>query len=200
MLLNVGRYVEEHPEAAEAHYCLGRIHSYAFVHESAQLGTAGFGLSPEDPPRLLESGQMTLDDLAQLVASSQWQRGDKNTPEAQSAHLVAGLKSLRRALELAPERGAFHLTMAYVLERGAHLAAEVDPEVAFPLYPFAQLDGVRMGCKAWVEAEAAELHPARSWLGRVINSLGAPLDDKGQLEHDTYYPLNRPSFNCKRAA
>lgn len=29
MLENVGRYLEHHPEAAEAHYCLGRIHAYA---------------------------------------------------------------------------------------------------------------------------------------------------------------------------
>ncbi len=157
MLLNVGRYVEEHPEAAQAHYCLGRIHTYAFVYESARLGTAGFGYSPDDLPELLEDGRMTLDDLARLVASSQWQRGDKNAPEAQLAHLHAALLSLRRALELAPEHGAFHLTMAYALERGAHLAAEVDAELALPLHPLAPLDDATQ-----------EYH------GRLVRKLGQP--------------------------
>jgi flagellum-specific ATP synthase len=47
--------------------------------------------------------------------------------------------------------------------------------------PFADLDGVRMGCKAYVEAEAAEVHPSRNWLGRVINALAEPADGLGPL-------------------
>ena len=47
--------------------------------------------------------------------------------------------------------------------------------------PFGDLDGVRMGCKAFVEAEVAEVNPSRAWLGRVINALGAPVDGKGAL-------------------
>jgi flagellum-specific ATP synthase len=67
--------------------------------------------------------------------------------------------------------------------RAGSIAAEV---VGFRnghalVLPFGQLDGVRMGCKAWVEAEAAELHPTRGWLGRVINALGEAVDGKGPL-------------------
>ncbi|NOT30437.1 MAG: hypothetical protein HOP15_08320 [Planctomycetes bacterium] len=142
MLLNVGRYVEKHPEAAEAHYCLGRIHTYAFVHEIAQLAIYSFGTRMESLPEELEAGRMTLDELAQLVVGNQRWAGQvsRHVPEVQIEHLVEGLRSLRRALELAPARGAFHLTMAYALERGSHLASQVDAEQVFALEPPEELD------------------------------------------------------------
>jgi len=67
--------------------------------------------------------------------------------------------------------------------RGSQIAAEV---VGFRnghalCMPFAQLDGVRMGCKVYVEAEAAEVFPSRRWLGRVINAFGEPVDGRGPL-------------------
>jgi flagellum-specific ATP synthase len=67
--------------------------------------------------------------------------------------------------------------------RGRDVAAEV---VGFRdgcalAMPFGDLDGVRMGCKAFVEAEVAEVHPSRTWLGRVINALGDPVDGRGAL-------------------
>ena len=49
--------------------------------------------------------------------------------------------------------------------------------------PFGQLDGVRMGCKVYVESEAGEVYPSRRWLGRVINALGEPADGLGPLVH-----------------
>jgi flagellum-specific ATP synthase len=67
--------------------------------------------------------------------------------------------------------------------RGRDVAAEV---VGFRngralAMPFADLDGVRMGCKAYVESEVAEVRPSKTWLGRVINALGEPLDDLGAI-------------------
>ena len=60
--------------------------------------------------------------------------------------------------------------------------------------PFGQLDGVRLGCKVHVEAEAAEVHPSRRWLGRVINALGQPVDGQGPLVHGAkpYYLRDTP--------
>lgn len=47
--------------------------------------------------------------------------------------------------------------------------------------PFDQLDGVRMGCKVFVEDEGSKIRPAKGWLGRVINALGEPVDGLGGL-------------------
>jgi flagellum-specific ATP synthase len=47
--------------------------------------------------------------------------------------------------------------------------------------PFDQLDGVRMGCKVFVEEEGSKIRPAKGWLGRVINALGEPVDGLGGL-------------------
>ncbi|MGI9415119.1 MAG: flagellar protein export ATPase FliI [Hyphomicrobiales bacterium] len=47
--------------------------------------------------------------------------------------------------------------------------------------PFADLDGVHMGCKAIVEATETRVHPCEAWLGRVVNAMGEPIDGKGPL-------------------
>lgn len=49
------------------------------------------------------------------------------------------------------------------------------------LMPFGALEGVGIGCKAYVgEAEPA-VFPSPAWLGRVVNALGEPVDGKGPL-------------------
>ncbi len=47
--------------------------------------------------------------------------------------------------------------------------------------PFSGLEGVRMGCKAVISARDSVVHPANSWLGRVINAMGEPIDNKGEI-------------------
>jgi flagellum-specific ATP synthase len=49
------------------------------------------------------------------------------------------------------------------------------------LMPFAPLEGVRRGCRAVVSAVVGAVRPSASWLGRVINALGEPIDGKGPL-------------------
>lgn len=49
------------------------------------------------------------------------------------------------------------------------------------LMPFANLEGVRRGCKAVVSSAAGAVRPAAGWLGRVINAMGEPIDGKGHL-------------------
>jgi len=51
--------------------------------------------------------------------------------------------------------------------------------------PFSSLEGVRMGCKAFVQPESGEVRPSRAWLGRVVNAFGEPVDGKGLLERGT---------------
>jgi flagellum-specific ATP synthase len=47
--------------------------------------------------------------------------------------------------------------------------------------PFSDLDGVHMGDKAVLESAEPAVYPTSQWLGRVVNALGHPLDDKGPL-------------------
>tara|TARA_B100001750_G_scaffold5274_1_gene4246 strand:- start:314 stop:1651 length:1338 start_codon:yes stop_codon:yes gene_type:complete len=47
--------------------------------------------------------------------------------------------------------------------------------------PFSTLEGVGLGCKAEIAGYSPTIAPDESWLGRVINALGEPLDGKGPL-------------------
>ncbi|MEJ1160890.1 flagellar protein export ATPase FliI [Prosthecomicrobium sp. N25] len=49
------------------------------------------------------------------------------------------------------------------------------------LLPFGSVEGVRMGCRALVEAADASVRPSDAWLGRVIDAMGNPIDRKGPL-------------------
>lgn len=47
--------------------------------------------------------------------------------------------------------------------------------------PFKSLDRVGLGCKAEVAPAQPAVFPNASWLGRVINAMGEPIDGKGPL-------------------
>src|ERR1700748_1267525 len=47
--------------------------------------------------------------------------------------------------------------------------------------PFAGLEGVRRGCRAVIANAAGQVRPSPSWLGRVTNRMGEPIDGKGPL-------------------
>ncbi|NWH07955.1 MAG: flagellar protein export ATPase FliI [Alphaproteobacteria bacterium] len=47
--------------------------------------------------------------------------------------------------------------------------------------PFGSLDGIRMGCKAYIDPMPAQVYPSHAWLGRVINAFGEPIDGKGPI-------------------
>jgi len=49
------------------------------------------------------------------------------------------------------------------------------------LMPFAPLDGLHAGAIIKITPEAGHVRPTKSWLGRVVNAFGDPLDDKGAL-------------------
>ncbi len=59
--------------------------------------------------------------------------------------------------------------------------------------PFAAVEGVRRGCRAIVSNAAAAVRPSASWLGRVVNAHGQPIDGKGPLKPGTSpYPFRAP--------
>jgi flagellum-specific ATP synthase len=47
--------------------------------------------------------------------------------------------------------------------------------------PFGPLDGIGVGCRALLDEESSVIFPHISWLGRVVNALGEPIDGKGPL-------------------
>ena len=49
------------------------------------------------------------------------------------------------------------------------------------IMPFKPLDRVGLGCRAEVGQRKSFVSPDKSWLGRVINAMGEPLDGKGPL-------------------
>ncbi len=49
------------------------------------------------------------------------------------------------------------------------------------IMPFGTLEGVGLGCRAEIVGYAPFVSPNESWLGRVVNALGEPLDGKGPL-------------------
>lgn len=49
------------------------------------------------------------------------------------------------------------------------------------LMPFGNLEGVGLGCRAFIQPNEPSITPDQRWLGRVINALAEPIDGKGPL-------------------
>ncbi len=47
--------------------------------------------------------------------------------------------------------------------------------------PFGSVDGIRRGAKAFVQPSVGGVRPDASWLGRVVNAFGEPIDGKGPI-------------------
>jgi flagellum-specific ATP synthase len=58
------------------------------------------------------------------------------------------------------------------------------------LMPFGALDGIGLGSKVEISERPAAIYPDESWLGRVVNAMGEPIDGKGPLSQGRRaYPL-----------
>ncbi len=70
--------------------------------------------------------------------------------------------------------------------------------------PYGTLEGVGLGCRAEIAQTQPVLYPDESWLGRVVNALGEPIDDKGGLLNgELAYPLRNappPAHSRQRVA
>lgn len=60
------------------------------------------------------------------------------------------------------------------------------------LMPFGTLEGVGLGCRAYIQANPPSINPSDKWLGRVINGMAEPIDGKGALFHG---PVSVPLKN-----
>src|SRR3954468_23395071 len=47
--------------------------------------------------------------------------------------------------------------------------------------PFGPVAGVRLGCKAVFQSHDGAVYPDNSWLGRVVNADGEPIDGRGPI-------------------
>jgi flagellum-specific ATP synthase len=67
--------------------------------------------------------------------------------------------------------------------------------------PFGTLEGVRRGCRALVQTAKPGVRPGKSWLGRVVNAMGEPVDGLGPVPPGEHlYPFrNEPPSAHKRA-
>jgi flagellum-specific ATP synthase len=106
---------------------------------------------------------------------------------------VVGVRGLM--VEVAGPIHAMSVGSRVVIETGTLIPCEV---VGFSgnhalLMPFAALEGVRRGCRAVVTAAPAAVRPSPSWLGRVVNAMGEPIDSKGPLvAGPSPYPFRNP--------
>ena len=100
---------------------------------------------------------------------------------------VVGVRGLM--VEIAGPIHAMSVGARIVIETGGDRAipAEVvgfDGDNAVVM-PFAGLEGVRRGCRAVIANASSQVRPAVSWLGRVLNAMGEPIDGKGALPQGT---------------
>lgn len=59
--------------------------------------------------------------------------------------------------------------------------------------PYDSLDGIGIGCKAYILESEPVLRPSNAWLGRVINAFGDPIDGKGPITEGTQPMLVKAS-------
>ncbi|EJS1736922.1 FliI/YscN family ATPase [Escherichia albertii] len=63
------------------------------------------------------------------------------------------------------------------------------------LMPFKQPVGLMAGARVFPQEKAHDIFIGESWLGRVVNGLGEPLDGKGRLNGNDLLPPLPPSVN-----
>ena len=63
------------------------------------------------------------------------------------------------------------------------------------LMPLGDMRGIEPGSKIWVSQDRAQVGVGDSLLGRVLDATGRPIDDKGPVCFDGYYPLYAEPLN-----
>lgn len=63
------------------------------------------------------------------------------------------------------------------------------------LMPYGDVRGIKPGAKITPLGQQAVVPVGQGIMGRVVNGLGEPIDDKGPLDHDRLYPLYGPPIN-----
>lgn len=66
----------------------------------------------------------------------------------------------------------------------------------FSISPFGFTEGFKSGDKVMISKEGLHISISDEILGRVINPLGIPLDDKGNFSHNDYVPIINPPIQA----
>lgn len=96
------------------------------------------------------------------------------------------VKSVRGVLvEIAGPLAAFSIGARLTVERQSATPIIVEivgfREEAALAMPYGELDGISPGARAILKSAGSAIRPDHSWLGRVINAFGEPIDGKGAL-------------------
>jgi flagellum-specific ATP synthase len=66
----------------------------------------------------------------------------------------------------------------------------------FTIIPFSFIDGFKIGDKIFLQKDGLSVRCGYGLLGRVINAVGEPIDDKGKITNLEYNsPINKPSLS-----
>ena len=57
------------------------------------------------------------------------------------------------------------------------------------LMPYSETDGIEVGNRVVASGSSLEVAVSRKLLGRVLNAMGKPIDDKGPIDNAVYYPV-----------
>jgi F-type H+-transporting ATPase subunit beta len=93
-----------------------------------------------------------------------------------------GLPEIYDAVEIARDGGKL------VVEAQQHLGNEWVRCIAMD-----STDGLRRGMPAISTGEPIQVPVGRATLGRIFNVVGEPIDNKGPVDADEYYPIHRPA-------
>lgn len=123
LIANITQFTKEHPDDANGHYTLGRVHSLAFTRKADAVPCFGTRRG-EQLPRLYDDGTPKAGPR-----DDRFGRGEEPRELAEDElieHLQRGLLAFERALELDDKTALHHISYAFVLERGAGFAGRVD--------------------------------------------------------------------------
>lgn len=116
LLTNVGRYVAGHPEEAQGHYTLGRLHALGFA--AAMEATVGTKRVPGEV--VLPLPELQRDPPLDRRAAEAGRPDD-----AALRHLAAAVGEYSMATKLAPKDDLYWLGLAWISEQGAPFAGRV---------------------------------------------------------------------------
>lgn len=63
------------------------------------------------------------------------------------------------------------------------------------LMPYGDVDGIGYGCKVNNTEKKLRIRMSEALVGRTVDALGNPIDDKGELEGDEWYSINSKAAN-----
>ena len=98
---------------------------------------------------------------------------------------VAGVQGLLVEIAGAQQYLSIGSRVHVETRHGRYVSCEVvgfRAEMALAM-PYQNLEGVGVGCKAFMTQSEPVIYPSEAWLGRVVNAFGEPVDGKGPIEN-----------------